>query len=260
MAKNNSCDILTCDWNPVIGCVRYSQGCKRCWYLDAIFPWQLRLGNIPEGTKPNVPHRFEKRMTRDSLKPKRGIVGICQHGDLFWSRIEDATIHEILNIVDWVARNVRGRLGATKYVLWTKRARRMADFMNKRYPDGIPSYLACGVSVENQATVNLRLPHLLRINGTRFLMIEPMLGPIDLPKDLTAVRTKEPRLDWVVLGSETGGDDAVRLDPEWARSVRDQVVPKGIPFFIKQMGNSHKAPVRELDGRTWDMFPAGFRK
>jgi len=27
MAKNNPGDILTCDWNPVIGCERYSAGC-----------------------------------------------------------------------------------------------------------------------------------------------------------------------------------------------------------------------------------------
>lgn len=83
-------------------------------------------------------------------------------------------------------------------------------------------------------------------------MIEPMLGPIDLAQYFD--------VGWVVLGSETGGEDAVPLNLAWARVVRDQAVQAGVPFFIKQLGNNHKMPQRELDGRTWDQFPAGFCK
>ena len=78
MAKHNPCDILTGDWNPVIGCQRYSAGCRNCWFLDFIFPWQKRLGNIPQQVPPDAPHVFEERMTVASLKPKNGIVGVCQ--------------------------------------------------------------------------------------------------------------------------------------------------------------------------------------
>ncbi len=252
MAKKNAGDILTGDWNPVIGCQRYSRGCRKCWFLDGIFPWQQRLGNIPAEYGSNQPHVMEKRMTVESLKPKNGVVGVVQHGDLFWDQVEDATIGRVLAIVDEVAKAKAKRGNTTKYVLWTKRAERMADVMVARYPKGVPSYLACGVSIEDQQTADARLPHLLRIPGHRFIMIEPMLGPIDLA----------PYLDvgWVVLGSETGGEDAAPLDLAWARAVRDQAVQAGVPFFIKQLGNNHKKPQRELDGRTWDQFPAGFCK
>lgn len=76
-----------------------------------------------------------------------------------------------------------------------------------------------------------------------------MLGPIDLKgyEDVS----------WVVLGSETGNPDAQVLDPNWARAVRDFAVSNQIPFFIKRLGTSHRVPVRELDGRTWDEFPVG---
>ncbi len=83
MAKYNPGYILTWDRNPVIGCEKYSAGCARCWYLDGIFPWKQRLGNIPLGIDRNEHHVFVKRLTEDALKPKNGIVEVVQHGDLF---------------------------------------------------------------------------------------------------------------------------------------------------------------------------------
>ncbi|NLJ46151.1 MAG: hypothetical protein GX430_06290 [Treponema sp.] len=67
MAKDNPGDILTCDWNPVIGCQRFSAACRKCWYLDGIFPWQQRLGNIPAQVRPNEAWVFEKRMKVEAL-------------------------------------------------------------------------------------------------------------------------------------------------------------------------------------------------
>ena len=149
-------------------------------------------------------------------------------------------------------RRARRQNDTTKYVLWTKRAKRMADILEQRYEFGLPPYLACGVSVENQALADDRLPHLMRVNGYRFVMIEPMIGPIDL--------TGNEGVHWIVLGSETGEGRPRPMDINWARQVRDFAVGNDIPFFIKQVGTSHIQPVRELDGRTWDQFPVGFIK
>lgn len=253
MAKKNPADVLTCDWNPVVGCKRISAGCRKCWFLDGIFPWQQRLKNIPADVESSRPYVMAKRMTVENLKPKNGIVGVVQHGDLFWDQITDATIKKVLDIVDEVAALEKNRGNQTKYVLWTKRAKRMADSLNARYPEGTPDHLAVCVSIENQKIADDRLPHLLRFRGRRFIMIEPMLGPIDLKDYIKDV-------DWVVLGSETGGANANPMDPDWARKVRDQAVAAKIPFFIKQIGKNHRKPERKLDGRTWDEFPDGFRK
>lgn len=261
MAKQDSGDILTSDWNPVVGCQHYSAGCRDCWWLDGIMPWQIRLGNLPNSLTEGTPTELEARFDPAKLRPKKGIVGVVQHGDLFWDKISDATIDRVLDVVDQVARERNARSarrqgsvepGATKYVLWSKRAERMADVMQRRYPRGVPSYLACGVSVENQAMADERLPYLLRMQGHRFVMIEPMLGPIDL--------AAYADVHWVVLGSETGTDRARAMDPDWARAVRDFAVTRGLPFFLKQVGSSHKSPIRTLDGRTWDEFPVGFVK
>jgi protein gp37 len=262
MAKNNPGDILTSDFNPLVGCQRYSAGCRDCWFIFFVLPWQKRLGNLPETLIEGTPLVIAERLKPEKLSGKKGIVGVIQHGDLFWDKVSDETIHRILDIVDHVAdetkkknvaRAAKGKpLDQTKYVLWSKRAKRMADFMSSRYPDGVPPYLACGVSVEDQRLADERLPHLLRIKGHRFVMIEPMLGPINV-KAFTDV-------SWMVVGSETGTERARPMELDWARAVRDVAVSHKIPFFLKQVGSSHKKPNRELDGRSWDQFPTGFVK
>ncbi len=261
MAKHNPGDILTSDWNPVVGCQRYSAGCRDCWWLDGIMPWQIRLRNLPNTLAEGDSIEIESRFDPAKLRSKKGIVGVVQHGDLFWEKVPDETIHRVLDTVDAIALDREQKSNnlpsgkppdTTKYVLWSKRAQRMADFMEARYPSGVPDYLACGVSVETQKLADERLPHLIRIRGHRFVMIEPMLGPIDL--------SKYADVHWIVAGSETGTDRARHLELDWLRQVRNFAVAQGVPFFLKQIGPSHRKPIRELDGRTWDQFPNGFVK
>jgi protein gp37 len=89
------------------------------------------------------------------------------------------------------------------------------------------------------------------MTGTRIIMIEPMLGPITLSKYLP--------VEWVVVGSETGANPRP-IDTRWVSAVRDEVKAQGIPFFVKQLGTSHKQSIRVLDGREWNEFPRGFVK
>ncbi|MEI8092589.1 MAG: DUF5131 family protein [Spirochaetales bacterium] len=250
MAKNSPGDILTGDWNPIIGCERASLGCRNCWYLDGIFQWQQRLGNIPPEVKLNEPYVFQKRLSPEALKAKNGVIGIVQHGDLFWDKVSTDVVHRVLDIIDEVALAKRI---TPKYVLWTKRAERASLILNARYPHGMPDYLALSVSVEDQANANGRLPHLLKApTKHKIVMIEPMYGPIDL--------TGFHGVEWIVIGSETGAEDAIPINLDWVRKVRDFAVEHDIKFFIKQLGSSHRVQERVLDGRTWDEVPRGFVK
>ena len=79
MAKHNPGDILTSDWNPIVGCHRYSAGCRDCWWLDGIMPWQIRLGNLPQSVTEGEPTELEARFDPAKLRPKKGIVGVVQH-------------------------------------------------------------------------------------------------------------------------------------------------------------------------------------
>ena len=123
-----------------------------------------------------------------------------------------------------------------------------------------------GVSVEDQATADERIPLLLETPAAvRFVSYEPALGPVDFREWLHVIphfkaklnaysgrmsepesgwlqsyhiHTREPipsELDWVICGGESG-PNARPMHPDWARSVRDQCSAAQVPFFFKQWG------------------------
>lgn len=48
----------------------------------------------------------------------------------------------------------------------------------------------------------------------------------------------DTRIDWVVCGGESGPVDKVRpMDPDWARSLRDECAAAGVAFHLKQLGS-----------------------
>ncbi|HXG36545.1 MAG TPA: phage Gp37/Gp68 family protein [Dehalococcoidia bacterium] len=111
-----------------------------------------------------------------------------------------------------------------------------------------------------------------------------VLGWNALSGDIACDSITTQRIDWVIAGGESGGPEQRRLVEqrsecvsydrmdgsryqqiwkpkpqalEWARSLRDQCVAAGVPFFFKQWGGpTPKSGGRLLDGRTWDEFPA----
>ncbi len=152
-----------------------------------------------------------------------------------------------------------------------------------------------GVSVEDQQWADIRIPKLLDTPAAvRFLSCEPLLGPIDLrlleyvetgcggcsglpsPQHEPSCGVEEGRfwgIDWVIVGGESG-PGARPMHPNWPRSLRVQCAAAGVPFLFKQWGAhapvyrgekvgevmlrvGKKAAGRELDGRTWDEYPAG---
>lgn len=116
-----------------------------------------------------------------------------------------------------------------------------------------------GTSISDQASADLRIPHLLATPAAvRFLSAEPLLGPVDLRTVDPGIACgawckngcgvsgdnecgrESPRLDWVIVGGESG-PGARPMHPDWARSIRDQCQAAGVAFFMKQMSGSRKA-------------------
>ena len=133
-----------------------------------------------------------------------------------------------------------------------------------------------GVSISNQAEADEKIPILLQIPAAvRWLSIEPMLegidltriggdkfgwGRIDILNGLRYMRANaleegsewetEPceKINWVVVGGESG-PGARPMHPDWARSIRDQCVAAGVPFYFKQWGEYlHESQGVNVDG------------
>jgi protein gp37 len=92
-----------------------------------------------------------------------------------------------------------------------------------------------GVSVEDQATANVRIPYLLKTPAAiRFLSCEPLLGSIDFREIYAS--PYYPTIHWVIVGGESGHGSRP-MHPDWVRSIKDQCLAAGVPFFFKQWGD-----------------------
>ncbi|HEY9515013.1 MAG TPA: phage Gp37/Gp68 family protein [Gemmatimonadaceae bacterium] len=131
-----------------------------------------------------------------------------------------------------------------------------------------------GVSVEHQAAADERIPLLLETPAAiRFLSCEPLLGSVDLSKygvderkrvqalkqsgTHELMRTWVSRLDWVIVGGESGRH-ARPMELDWARRIRHQCARAGTAFFLKQLGgfpDPHAHDKAQLDGRMHTEFP-----
>ena len=120
---------------------------------------------------------------------------------------------------------------------------RPADYQRDTLP---ASNIWHGTSVENQEWADVRIPDILAINSVcRFISYEPALGPLLLdtgprggPPCFLSREVDHPEdamLDWVIAGGESGQQARPPL-PDWFRSVRNQCVAAGVPFFFKQWG------------------------
>ncbi len=249
-------EYLTHTWNPITGCDPdpISPGCDHCWARKRAKMMAGKYG-YPEKA-PFTPGTFhENKMHLPGGKKK--IIGVCFMGDMFHDAVDPRRIHNIFSKCTWHPHDV--------YVFLTKRPAKMLratdDFLE--FHDGapeLPRNWFFGATTENQKYFDERMEHLALIRGRRFISAEPLLGPIDISR-------YADRLDWVIVGGETGGSFARPMNPDWVRSLRNQCQKFGIPFFFKSWGywrwSFERGQYHDkddgsalLDGREWKEFPA----
>ena len=236
-------------WNPTTGCTKVSAGCKNCyaeriakrfWYDSievvpgAVVEWKREFTDVrchPE--RLDIPLHWKK--------PRR--VFVDSMSDLFHEDVPDDFIRDVFDVMC---------LGARQhiYMILTKRPERMMEFMNGSH-ECVQSHIWLGVSVEDQLNFYSRYACLAKTSAAiRFISFEPLLGHVEMGSATP---------DWVICGCESGpgarpGERPMKLD--WARSLRDECIEKGIPFFLKQAvidGKLVKIP--ELDGKQWIEYP-----
>lgn len=239
--KNSNIRWTNHTWNPVTGCTQVSPGCDNCY---AMVIAEQKRGTVAFPVGFDIQLRSHK--VRDPLKWKKpAMIFVNSMSDLFHRDIPDSYLAEVWQTMldaDWHT-----------YQILTKRAHLM-EARIERLGLEVPSHIWLGVSAENQQMAESRIPPLLRIPGgaLRWVSAEPLLGALDLSKYLA--ESNHNSLGWLVVGGESGSNRR-EMDYDWARSLRDQCINAGVPFFYKQ-GNAYRSDSdKVLDSRTHDEYP-----
>lgn len=240
MSNNSKIEWTDATWNPVRGCSKVSPGCLHC-YAET---FAERFRGVPG-------HPFELgfdlRLVPEKLgepirwsKPKK--IFVNSMSDLFHEEVPDEYIEKVSRVM--LAANWH------TYQILTKRADRMMQLLQGKLRQAAASpHIWWGVSVENRIH---GLPRVERLRKSKpavaFLSVEPLLE--DLGRlDLRGIH-------WVIVGGESG-PGARPIEASWVRKVHAECQRQEIPFFFKQWGGVRKSEAgRELDGRTYDDFPA----
>lgn len=314
MSDKSAIEWTDATWNPLRGCTRKSEGCRNCYaeIMAGRFsdPGQWGHGLAQRVALPGggIDHRWTGKVELVDAaldlplrwrRPRR--IFVNSTSDLFHEKVPDEWIDRVFAVMALAPQHTFQVLtkrpermrkyfaqdgGFGRWGFIEHHARQMLDRLGKPQPKGktlahhggsnMP-HLWLGTSIEDQATADDRIPHLLATPAAvRFLSAEPLLGPVDLtrivikPSDAPE-RGKPPvsinalkgwyggadhgpaPVHWTICGGESG-PGARPMHPDWARSLRDQCQAAAVPFFFKQWGEWFPGGV-EPDGSGICAYP-----
>jgi protein gp37 len=219
-------------WNPWVGCVAVSEGCKHCYAQTLVEQrWRKRFDQVElHLERLKDVKRFRPLVGEDGLLPH--MVFVNSLSDFFFEQVPDETIHTVLDAME--------EHPTIQWQILTKRPIRARKMLIARYGcgRGIPRHIWIGVTAEDNRVAK-RLDILRSIgertggNPTLFASVEPIVGPTD-QLDISAI-------SWVITGGESG-PGARRMERDWLVDAVDQVRRQGVALWHKQNGTVASHP------------------
>ena len=279
-------------WNPVRGCSRVSAGCENCYaetmagrFKGEGMPYEglINKHGAWNGQIKLVPEKLDEPLRW--TKPRR--VFVNSMSDLFHENVPFDYIESVFGVMARCQRHT--------FQILTKRPERMREWFahsmreswsywaplmdkvegaKRMSPEDWPGWplpnVHLGVSVEDQATADERIPFLLDTPAAvRWVSYEPALGPVDFTNVARAhgygndvlhgyrhdfgvpMNDLPASLDWIVVGGESGpGARPFYLD--WARDTVQACADSGVPVFVKQIGSKPR-DVATVGGNELDL-------
>lgn len=219
-------------WNFITGCTPVQSGCKNCWaqyYAATRGRKQRRYKGLTKNGKWTGEVQFHTDLLDQPLhwrKPR--CIFVVSMGDLFHPKISEQAIAAVLETI------CNPSCDKHRFIMLTKRPSRLARFYSGA---NIWHYYSASTQVELDAGLSYLLKSGVAIRG---LSLEPLLGPIKLPKPC-------PRLNHVIIGGESGpGWRNMRIDS--LESLVNDCRKLQIPVYVKQ----DSGPVAGNRGRIPD--------
>lgn len=289
MGENTKIEWADHSWSPWRGCTKVSAGCANCyaernarrnpnvfgsWGAGAPRVLSLSWSDPMKWNRASLA-RWDAARGKGialHLPPRlRVFPSLCDWLDgevpVEWLARFLALIHDTPDL-DWLLLTKRPENWEERSLavaqLWSGQREHADRFMwltKWRRDMAAPSNVWFGVSVEDQACANARVPIALRIAAAvRWLSVEPMLGPVDLrqvpwrhggmaakgwsgvlpvadePDDFVHF-SQQGAIQWIVIGGESGPRSRW-CNVEWIRALAGQCQESGVPVFVKQLGGA----------------------
>lgn len=303
MADKSKIEWTDSTWNPTYGCSRVSEGCRFCYAERFIHRFsgegQRYEGlTVTRGGRPGWTGKIqlaEERLDQPLRWQRPRRIFVNSLSDVFHENIPFEYIAAIFGVMGAATKH--------QFQVLTKRPDHALEFFRKLREEhkGFDPGEVClqyarnlffkskmlhasilppkseqwpymnvwlGVSTEDQETADYRIPRLMQMPAhIRWISAEPLIDSMILP--MSAV--KDPGLDWVVVGGESG-PGARPMDPAWVETLHNQCDELNIPFHFKQWGllsnnPDQDDPTAKTNGggakggrlfkeQTWDEDPA----
>jgi protein gp37 len=249
--------------NPVSGCTPASEACANCYARDLHERFRaaekpVEFYSKPFGEVTLHPEQLKKFDQIARMKESQ-VVFVGNMCDLFHEDVPDEYILNVFRKIHsdkyrWL--NSGGKLKPNTFIILTKRAQRMRDFItsqwayledeNRSFAREFPT-LWLGVTAENQQRANERIPMLLDTPAAhRWVSVEPMLGPITLAAPWVDnarygnhLGMRSGGIDLIIAGGESGR----RARPskrDWFIDLHHQCIAACTRFYLKQWGDAYE--------------------
>ena len=258
MSEKTSIAWCRSTFNPFIGCTKVGPGCDHCYAeaLDKRHKWggAVHWGpGVPRyrtsATNWKQPLLWNKKAEEEHWRGQRdGIPGeFIASRPGFWpvfcASLADVFDNEVPE--EW-RRDLWRLIKATQNLEWLLVTKRIGNVTKMVPPlwltsstDGFPPNVRILITVVNQEEADRDIPKLLALPCKNGISYEPALGPVDWSRWLAANDLHKidggPRLDWIIVGGESG-PDARPFDLGWARKTVEQCTLVDVPVFVKQLG------------------------
>ncbi len=233
---------MTINWNLWHGCTKVSPGCLHCY----MYRRDEAIGKDPSVVQKTESYDLPVRVLRSGKHkglykvPSGSHIYTCFSSDFFHPDADEWRPEA------WAM--MRERSDCTFFFI-TKRPERIQEHLPMDWGEGW-DHVTIAVTCENQDLLDRRLPIYLSLPLRHHaVMLEPMLGPIDLIPYIRDFRAPDgsPVIKSVSLGGESGPNARI-CDFSWVEDVYRQCRDANIEFSYHQTG----ARLRK-DGRLYNI-------
>lgn len=243
MSENSKIEWCKHTANLWWGCVEVHEGCDNCYARVLSNRWgQDVWGN-------DVPRREIKSVWKDLSKYQKIAKEANEVHKVFVGSMMDI-FEKPMPLMDskgtkrmYDTESLRRQLFANidfgyypnlLFLFLTKRPSNINKYIPENWKNNPPSNVMFGTSPVNQETAYTLINQLVKVNGKRFLSVEPQLASISLLHWL-------PKIDWVIQGGESGHHKRP-FNLEWAYDLREQCKAANVPYFFKQIDKVRQIP------------------